>query len=258
MEQDPRVWIAALRAAHGRLAGFVAGATADDLARPSMCADWNVAQVLAHLGSGAEIGLATVTGTPIENQDVWDRWNALAPADAAAAFVAADERLVGWYEGLSDDDLESVQVQLPFLPAPIDVAASAGFRLSEAALHSWDVFAAFDRGEVLAADAAALLVDRLPMMVGFVGRFTPRETRPAGTSTITVTTSAPERHFELEVGDGLDLRPAGEGAHDGDLVLPAEALLRLAAGRLHPDQEHGARATGALTLDQLRTAFPGY
>ena len=72
---------------------------------------------------------------------------------------------------LSDDELASVQVQLPFLPAPIDVAASAGFRLSEATLHGWDVFAAFDRDEVLAPDAAAFSgvpVDRLRFRAALV------------------------------------------------------------------------------------------
>jgi hypothetical protein len=42
------------------------------------------------------------------------------------------------------------------------------------------------------------------------------------------------------------------------LTLPAEALLRLGAGRLAPGRESGASISGALTLDQLRTAFPGF
>src|SRR4029453_17412531 len=116
MEPDARVWTAALRGAHERLATFVAGASADDLVHPSMCADWNVAQVLSHLGSGAEIGMATVTGTPVENAEVWQRWNAMDPPGMASSFVAADERLVGGDEGLSAHELATPQVQLPFLP----------------------------------------------------------------------------------------------------------------------------------------------
>jgi uncharacterized protein (TIGR03083 family) len=258
MEQDARVWIAALRSGHDRLAAFIAKASADDLGHPSMCADWNVAQVLSHLGSGAEIGLATVAGTPVENSEVWARWNAMAPADMASSFVTADEQLVAWYEALSADELATLQVKLPFLPAPIDAAGAAGFRLSESTLHGWDVFAAFDATATLAPDAAALLIDRLPMMVGFIGRFTPRETRPAEDTTITVTTSDPERHYELELGDNLDLRAASDTATAGELTLPAEALLRLAAGRLAPGRDAGTSITGAVTLDELRTAFPGY
>jgi uncharacterized protein (TIGR03083 family) len=258
MELDPRVWIAALRSGHDRLADFVAGAAAGDLDHPSMCTEWTVAQVLSHLGSGAEIAMATVSGTAIENQEVWDGWNAKAPAEVAADFVTADERLVAWWEDRPDDELATLQVQLPFLPAPLDAASAVGFRLSEVGLHGWDVAGAFDPAAAVAADAAALLVDRLPMMVGLIGRFTPRETRPAGDTAITVTTSAPARQYELQLGDVVDLRPATGAATSGTLTLPAEALLRLTAGRLSPDREHGATATGALTLDQLRRAFPGY
>jgi uncharacterized protein (TIGR03083 family) len=258
MEDDPRIWIAALRRGHDRLATFVAGASADDLAAPSMCADWNVAKVLSHLGSGAEIGLGAATGTAVENQEVWDRWNALSPDEAAASFVDVDDRLVSWWEARTDDELSSMQVQLPFLPTPIGAATAAGFRLSEVGLHSWDVLAAFDPEAEVAPEAAALLVDRLPMMVGFVGQFTPRETRPAEETTIAVNTSDPARRYELELGERADLRPAGGGPTDGELTLPAEALVRLAAGRLAADREHGAAATGPLGLDDLRRAFPGY
>jgi uncharacterized protein (TIGR03083 family) len=258
MERDARVWIAALRRGHERLSAFVAGAAPDELVHSSMCTDWNVAQVLSHLGSGAEIGLATVAGTPVEMTDVWARWNAMAAADVAPSFVTADERLVSWYEERSDDELATRQIQLPFLPSPIDVATAAGFRLSEVTLHSWDVFGAFDTEATLDRDATGLLVDRLPMMVGLIGRFTPRETRPAPDTTITVTTSDPDRNFELDVGENLDLRLASDGPTAGKLIIPAEALLRLTAGRLRPGREAGASITGSLTLDQLRAAFPGY
>ena len=98
MEQDPLVWIAALRSGHDSLAEFVAGASADDLARRSMATEWSVAQVLSHLGSGAEIGLAGRTGEAIENEAVWARWNAKRPEDMASSFVEADEALVSWWE----------------------------------------------------------------------------------------------------------------------------------------------------------------
>jgi hypothetical protein len=129
------------------------------------------------------------------------------------------------------------------------VAVSSGFRLSEVTFHGWDVSGAFDGGATLADDASSLLVDRLPMMVGFLGRFLPRETQPADTATIAVTTADPERRYELELGDDLALRPAAGAATDGELVLPAEALLRLTAGRLPADRENGARISGAVSLD---------
>src|SRR4051812_16001700 len=258
MEQDPLVWIAALRSGHDRLAEFVAGASADDLARRSMATEWSVAQVLSHLGSGAEIARAGRTGETLDNEAVWARWNAKRPDDMASSFVEADEALVSWWESRPADELAVMQGQLPFLPAPIDAAGAIGFPLSEGALHGWDVLAAFDDRAVLPADATALLVDRLPMMVGFVGQYTPRDTRPADDTTIAITTSEPVRDFELELGDRADLRPATGVPTSGALDLPAEAFLRLAAGRLPAGREHGAVVTGSLSLDEIRRAFPGY
>ena len=84
-----------------------------------MCSEWSVAQVLSHLGSGAEIFYAVVTETPVDNQEVWARWNAKHAADMAASFVPADEKLVAWFEALSPDELTTRQIKLPFLPAPI-------------------------------------------------------------------------------------------------------------------------------------------
>jgi uncharacterized protein (TIGR03083 family) len=257
--EDPTDWVAALRSAHDRLGAFVESATADDLAHRSMCSEWTVAQVLSHLGSGAEIFHAVVTDSAVDNQEVWGRWNAKSAADMAADFVLADERLVGWFEALSPDELTTVRIQLPFLPGPISAVEAAGFRLSEVALHSWDVFAAFDPSARVAPDATPLLLGRLPTMVGFVGRFTPRESRPSDDTTIAVATSDPDRRFELELGDRVDLRPAVDGdATAGALTLPAEALLRLASGRLKYGRDRGAAIAGALTLDDLRRAFPGY
>lgn len=47
--------IAALRAHHDELAAVVAGLSDEQLTAPSGSADWKVADVLSHLGSGAEI-----------------------------------------------------------------------------------------------------------------------------------------------------------------------------------------------------------
>jgi hypothetical protein len=52
--------IAALRSNHDELAARVRGFDEQDLARQSGSSQWDVAQVLSHLGSGAEIGLATL------------------------------------------------------------------------------------------------------------------------------------------------------------------------------------------------------
>jgi uncharacterized protein (TIGR03083 family) len=258
MGPAPVEWVHALRRGHDRLREFVDTASADDLSQPSMCAAWSVARVLGHLGSGAEIGLATVTtGAPVDHEAVWARWDAMEHSEMASSFVPADEQLVRWYEQLSPEELTSRQVQMPFLPAPINAAGAASFRLSEVSLHGWDVFAAFDPEAGVAADATELLLGWLPMMVGLIGRFTPRETRPVQDTTILVRVSSPERRYDLELGDAVDLRPA-TGPGDGQLDITGEALLRLVAGRLRPDREAGTTISGPMSLDDLRRAFPGY
>ncbi|MGH9107524.1 MAG: hypothetical protein ACRDZX_17185 [Acidimicrobiales bacterium] len=95
-------------------------------------------------------------------------------------------------------------------------------------------------------------------MVGMLGRLTPREDRPPNDTVIVGATSDPSNLFELDLGDRVELRPADQPAGSGRLVIPSEALLRLTAGRLAADRTNGATAEGALTLDDLRRAFPGY
>src|SRR3954452_14528259 len=103
--------IAALRTTHDTLAATVPAFTADQLNGPSGASEWTLAQVLSHLGSGAEITLAgyraALDGGPAPEQDfneaVWDRWNAMTPQDQAAGFLEHDTLLVETLEGLSSD-----------------------------------------------------------------------------------------------------------------------------------------------------------
>jgi uncharacterized protein (TIGR03083 family) len=102
MESDPRVWIAALRHSHDRLASLVLPLATDQVRGPSYCSDWTVAQVLSHLGSGAEIGLmmllvALGEAEPMGGdavKPVWDVWNAKSPDQQLADGLVADERTV--------------------------------------------------------------------------------------------------------------------------------------------------------------------
>lgn len=144
--------ITALRAGHEELAALVRDLKEDDLLRPSGASEWQVSQVLSHLGSGAEINLATLdaarTGAPGPdgdfNRGVWARWDAMSPAEHAAGFLATNERLVEAYEALDAETRASMRIDLGFLPEPVDVATAARFRLSEFALHQWDVEVGFN------------------------------------------------------------------------------------------------------------------
>src|SRR5580692_12902437 len=52
---DATPWVRAVRASHDRLAGIVAGLDGDGLRAQSYDTEWSIADVLSHLGSGAEI-----------------------------------------------------------------------------------------------------------------------------------------------------------------------------------------------------------
>ena len=147
--------IAALRREHDQLAALVGTFTDDDLRRPSGASDWDVSQVLSHLGSGAVINLGTLqsalgeAGEPTEPKIIWDRWNAMSPRERADEFVTADTVLVDRYERLTDEERTDLRVDVGFLPFPLTVAMAGRMRLNEVLLHGWDVRVAFDPAAVL-------------------------------------------------------------------------------------------------------------
>lgn len=253
--------IDALRTGHDELVVLVADLGPDDLTGRSACADWDVSQVLSHLGSGAEIALGSLSraldpSTPeVPNSEVWDRWNAMGPIERLTGFLNADETLVEAYQALDVDTRENLRIDLGFLPEPVDVATAAGFRLHEFALHSWDIRSVFDPGATVAEEATPLLFDRLAYLLQWVGHGDAID----GEVSLLVVTTDPERRFGLTIGDTVSIGEASPSA-DGTLTLPAEAWLRLASGRLTADRtpEAVSLSSTAITLEDLRRVFPGY
>jgi uncharacterized protein (TIGR03083 family) len=259
--------IAALRSNHDDLAARVAEFDEQDLARQSGSSQWDVAQVLSHLGSGAEIGLATLqtglAGQPGPDQDfnrsVWDRWNAMSPQEKAKGFLRAGEQLVTCFENLDAAARQELQIKMAFLPFPADIAVMSGMRLNEATLHSWDVRVAFDSRATLNAQETDAALEQLTgpinFMVGFLGQ---PEALSGTQATLRVETTDPRRVLSLVLGPAISL--SNEPADSDDVLrAPAEALLRLLGGRL--DQAHTPKTltitSDVLTLDQLRRTFPG-
>ncbi|MET3806751.1 uncharacterized protein (TIGR03083 family) [Nakamurella sp. UYEF19] len=256
--------INALRTGHDELAALVKGLSLEQISGPSGAADWTIAQVLSHLGSGAEIGLAgleVALGTGEKpaadfNRTVWDRWDAMEPADQAAGFVTANEKFVVRYESLDDTTRNETTVDLGFLPAPVDLATAASFRLNEFALHSWDVRVAGDPSAVLAQDAAEPLMAVVPYLIGWLGK--PGDLLGGATKKVTIQTTAPDRTFGLAITEKVALVDAPDEP-DATVSLSGESWLRLATGRLGPENTPGeVRVTGDITIGQLRQMFPGY
>ncbi|GAA0442636.1 hypothetical protein Acor_79860 [Acrocarpospora corrugata] len=256
--------IKALRSELDELAKLVRGFTADDLARQSGAEEWDISQVLSHLGSSSEINLAAldaaVHGTAGPDMEfirgVWARWDAMSREERAEGFAGTNETLVRRFEDLDSQAREDLRVQFWWPSDPADVATFTGMRLSELAHHSWDVKVALDPGAALDQETVELLLGRVDAMVGFLGK-------PAGLNgrqaTVAVRLTSPERSLGLDIRDAVTIVDV-PSAPDAVLTAPAEWWLRLVSGRHAPEHTPASvELTGdAVTLDDLRRVFPGF
>ncbi|MDR7274657.1 maleylpyruvate isomerase family mycothiol-dependent enzyme [Catenuloplanes atrovinosus] len=256
--------ITVLRDGHDALAARVATLTPQDLTARSAADEWTIAQTLSHLGSGAEIGLATLVaardGGPAPDRDfnlgVWSRWDAMTPQEQADAFPTSNERLVAAFEALDETARRELRVTYGWLPAPVGVDVSARMRLSEFAMHRWDVEAGLDEGATVSPDAVPPLVDHA--LGGLLSWAAKTESLGGAEHLLAVRVSDPDRSFGLRLGGSVEVTET-PAEPDGTLTLPAERLLRLAYGRLkEPYRTDGVAVTGPLSLDDLRRVFPGF
>lgn len=256
-------WLDALAGSHDRLCDLVSELDEAGLCQPSYCDDWSIAQVLSHIGSGAEIMGKTVdavvAGEPPPPRDsfpdIWDRWNAMAPREVRDAALATDGEFVEKLEHLGDA-LDELEFTL-FGFMHVDAVGLIGLRLSEHALHTWDVAVALDPGAHVDPDAVSLLVDRLAHWIARLGK--PERADVGRPYAVQVVTSHPDRAFRLDVGDEVTMTPVGEEqAELQRLHLPGEAFLRLTAGRLDDDHSPPVAGDERATLEVLQSVFPGF
>jgi len=252
--------LATLRRSHDRLTGIAAPLTADQVTGPSYDDDWSIAQVLSHLGSGAEIFSllldAGLHGEPSSgtdrNQEIWDRWNGKNPEEQVRDAIVTDAAFLDRLAAL--DAAERDRWRMPMFGGEQDLSGLARMRLNEHTLHTWDVAVMLDARDTLPEDAVEQIIDTVPGMAGYVAR-------PAGQDLrVHVATERPARSFRIEAGpDGASLVPADAepAAGEARLRLPAEALVRLIAGRLDPAHTP-AVASEDVDLDALRAVFPGF
>jgi uncharacterized protein (TIGR03083 family) len=262
VETDPRAWIASLRNSHNRLVGLVEPLTPEQLREQSYDTEWSLAQVLSHLGSGAEISLAGLPGAlgqgaPPNRADfppIWDKWNAKSPDDQAADAIAIDEEQVSALEGLSDEQLATMRTE--FFGMQLDAVGIVRMRLGEHALHTWDVAVQNDPAASVSADAAALLIDSVPQFLA------PRLGKPLGEPfAVRITTTEPARDYLLTSGDAIAMTNWPDANAEADtphLTMPAESLLRLAYGRLDEAHTPSSVTGDTAALDKLRAIFPGF
>jgi uncharacterized protein (TIGR03083 family) len=212
---------------------------------------------MSHLGSGAEIfGLFLEAG--LKGQDppgrevfspIWDAWNARTPSEQAAEALRVDGALVERFESIDPADQDSVRLSM--FGMDLDLTGLLRMRLGEHALHTWDVAVARDDAATVADDAVELLVDTIAPLVARTGK-------PSGTPVrVAILTTAPDRHFSLEVDETVTLADTPDGEDLPQVRLPAEALIRLVYGRLDPSHTPPVESQG-VDLDELRRLFPGF
>jgi len=255
--------LAALRRCHDELTARVSRLGEADLTRRSYRIDWSIAQVLSHLGRGAEITLAQLQAaradtTPLGPDDVrpvWARWDARSPQQQAAAFADAVPRLFDAVDALDGAERRRLR-PYQIIVGHVDLPTFLAFSLNEQAMHGWEVHVVFEPELPVDAEAVELLVELLPFGASLVDDKVLGALAPAR---LAIETSDPARRFVLALGDQahLGLGPAEDGEVSGSLRLPTEALVRLFTGRLDPAHTPaGTRAEGRPSLDELRRLYP--
>lgn len=219
-----------------------------------------MAQVLSHLGSQAEIfqlffdaglhGGDPPTGEAF--QPIWAAWDAKSPEQQMADCFAANEKLVAFVEVLGEAEL--ARFRLDMFGRQLDVAALLRMRLSEHAMHTWDVEVTFDADAAVAPEAVDLLIDGVGETVARAAKTPPEP------FDVVIATTEPDRNFELHAADQVSLRQLdGTTADAARIELPAEAFLRLVYGRLddtHP--AHGPVRTQGADFARLTAIFEGF
>jgi uncharacterized protein (TIGR03083 family) len=204
-----------------RLAPVVRDLPDDQLTGPSGASEWTVAQVLSHLGSGAEITLDTLRAAQEgreragdANEGVWARWNAMPPRDQADGYLRAGGELDRALAELDQPQRAELRIPMGFLPEPADMDLFTGMRLNEAALHAWDVEVAVDPSATLPSDVAEVLVDQYLGPLGFLLDFAEPDRLDNRPVTLAVRTAAPDPRLGMRLAQQVsvaDLRQVFPG-----------------------------------------------
>jgi uncharacterized protein (TIGR03083 family) len=251
---DADAYVGALRSSVTRLRDLASEISEAELTSRGYPAEWSIAQVLSHLGSGAVImqrGLEdTLAGqaTPDDYAPgVWHAWNAKAPAAQRDDALAADTALLARIEAVTPGERSGFTFALG--PMTFGFGQFVGLRLNEHAFHTWDIEVAADPAATIPRQVAELVVDNLELIARYTGK-------PTGdTTTITVATTDPQRGFTIDLKPDSVTFGASTATVPADLELPAEAFARLVYGRLDPG--HTPPGDHGPGLDTLRRVFPG-
>lgn len=232
----------------------------------SACKDWQVYQVVSHIGSQPEIvGGAIKAGvfgeppmTDEQRRAIWGYFDGLQPLEVLPAFRKNNDAFYQMVEAFDERQLGST---IPSFVGPAPLATVLASRLNEQALHTWDVRWARDKGAKLTPDAVPTLLE-LNLLPPFAARLARPDRAPRLVGkTIGFLLREPEGAVNVAVEpDGATFSRARAASADVTAELPAEAFARLIWGR------YDARAgleSGELKLSdpslaaELQALLPG-
>lgn len=246
--------LSALELSVTRLREIASTLSAAELTTKAYPAQWTIAEVLSHLGSGAVITQRRLedelAGRPTPEDfapGVWDEWNAKDPSAQREDALAADAALLARLQKVTA--AEAADFTSTMGPMTLGFADFVAQRLNEHGLHTWDIEVVRNPAATIPQQVAALVVDNLELIARFTARPTGEE------KAITIATTDPSRAFTVELAPEAVTFAPGAGSVAAEVKLPAEAFVRLVYGRLDP--EHTPAGDHGQALEVLRRVFPG-
>ena len=222
--------------AFDRLTRYLQGLDAGGWTEQSYCTDWQVYQVVSHIGSGSRIGglrvrAWTSDGPPVTRevmQGVWALFDALGPTEMLGAYLEASREYLE-VEGETPDAAGEQEVDGFAGKRPL--AAYQLSRTWELACHSWDIYVGRDRSAKLDPDAVGLLAAGMQLINLPLdkerGAALPASGRPIGFRLL-----GSGAEYTLDPGAERP-RVAAGGVAEAPLVIegPDEEVVRFLSGR---------------------------
>jgi len=180
---------------------------------------------------------------------IWDRWNNKTAAEQVADSIAANEALLARLEGLDSEQLTAFRLEM--FGMDLDITGLLRMRLSEHAVHSWDVAVTIDPSAEVTADAVELLIDGLPDLAARAGKPTD------GIEPIAVSTTTPNATscWCPKVCDS-NRRATGPPTRWN---CPPRRFSDSSTGASTSHTPPTATSyTSGVTVDELRSLFPGF
>jgi uncharacterized protein (TIGR03083 family) len=254
MARTSSEFVEELRISHHRLARVMGSSSAPEATASAFPKEWTVADVLSHLGSGAEIFTLILdrleNGQEAPSQDdfvaIWDRWNAKTPDDQVRDGLSSDAAFV--------ERAVAMRTETEKVPAFGSLFATADFlamRLQEHVVHTWDVEVATDKTARIPATHLPFLLEQLPSVA-------PRSAREVDAPrSVRVHVSSPDADFRVDMDEETTLVRVDDGGK-ADLALPAECFVRLVFGRLTAVRAVVRSEDEAVVASDLTRVFVGY